>query len=173
MTTQPVASRSSSIVAQGRDWLRWLGIVFAVLGLAVALYMSAAELLGTETVCPGGSPNDFQAGPGAVAVDCGSVQNSAYARVFGIPVAYLGIGGYLAILAVWTLENRLDFLNQYGHLLVFGMALFGLLFSAYLTYVEFFILYAVCSWCLSSAVLMAVAFVIATVRLVQFLRAPV
>jgi uncharacterized membrane protein len=161
------ASQTISAPAQWTTWLRWLGVVFAILGLGVAVYMSYAELTGQETSCPGAT-SEVEAGE--VAVDCGFVQNSIYAKVAGIPVAILGFFGYLGILAVWLLEDRVPFLGEYGHLLVFGMAFFGFLFSTYLTYTELFIMYTVCTWCLLSALFMTLVAIVATVRLVLSMR---
>ena len=166
-----VTSTSSTIRLLARDWLRLAGMLLAFLGLLVAAYMSWAELTGQETSCPGYTAGQ-EGNPGALAVDCGFVQNSIYAKALGIPVAVLGVGGYLAILVVWALEDRVPLLADYGPMLVFGMALFGFLFSAYLTYAELFIMYTVCTWCLASAVLMTLVFVVAVVRLAQVLRHP-
>lgn len=163
---------SSRTNPSSRNWLRLLGILCAILGLFVASYMSYSELTGQETSCPGAT-DDMEGSPGTLAVDCGYVQTSIYAKAFGIPVAVLGVGGYFAILAVWLLEDRISFFADFGHMLVFGMALFGFLFSMYLTYTEFFIMYTVCTWCLTSAFFMTLVFIIAIVRLVQYLRTPV
>lgn len=162
------ATTKTGSVTQARDWLRWAGIILACLGLAVAVYMSYAELSGQETSCPGAT--DAAGAAGAVAVDCGFVQNSIYSKVLGIPVAIIGVAGYLAILGAWLLEDRIGILREFGHLLVFGMALFGFLFEAYLTYAELFIMYTVCSWCLLTAVLMTSVFIVAIARLVQHFR---
>ncbi len=156
--------------AISHNWLRILGIILAIAGLGIAAYMSYAELTGQETSCPGRTGEGIVGGPGTLAVDCGFVQNSIYARAFGIPVALLGMGGYLAILAIWVLEDRIQLLRDFGHMLVFGMALFGFLFSAYLTYTELFIMYTVCTWCLASAVAMTLVFIVAVARLMQVLR---
>jgi uncharacterized membrane protein len=162
---------STQQTVQNRDWLRILGVVFAILGLAVATYMSYAELTGQETSCPGYT-GEFDPNEGGLAVDCGFVQHSVYAKLLGIPVAVVGFGGYLAILAVWLLEDRIALLGEYSHLLVFGMSLFGFLFTLYLTYAEFFLMRTVCTWCLASAVFMTLVFVVATIRIVQYFRAP-
>ncbi len=161
------------VANQGRSaqTLRIIGIMLAILGLGVAAYMTWAELTGNATSCPG-HVQDATGEPGTIVVDCGFVQKSVYARVFGIPVAVLGVIGYAAIVAIWLLENRSAILHEYGHLLVFGMALFGLLFTLYLTYTELFIMYTVCTWCLISAVLMTLIFVIAVLRLAQSMRTP-
>ncbi|MBN1965429.1 MAG: vitamin K epoxide reductase family protein [Anaerolineae bacterium] len=151
------------------NWLRILGVLFAVLGLLVATYMSYAELTGQETSCPGATGESFE---GSIAVDCGLVQNSVYAKLLGIPVAIVGFGGYLAILAVWLLEDRVQLLREWGHMLVFGMALFGFLFTLYLTWAEFFRLQTVCTWCITSAVFMTLVFIISIIRLIQHFRQP-
>jgi len=88
--------------------------------------------------------------------DCNAVQSSEYARLFGIlPVGVLGVIGYLLILAAWaTPQLQRNRLAAYMPLAVFGMALFGVFFSLYLTYLEPFVIRAVCMWCVTSAVIM-------------------
>lgn len=156
---------------QNRDWLHIIGIVLAILGLFVASYMAWAELTGNETSCPGHT-GSLEGTATTLAVDCGFVQNSIYAKAFGMPVAILGVIGYLGILLVWLLENRYSLLGEYSALLNFGMALFGILFSVYLTYTELFIMYTVCTWCLTSAALMALVFIVTIIKLIQSLRIP-
>ncbi|NPV66802.1 MAG: vitamin K epoxide reductase family protein [Anaerolineae bacterium] len=169
MTHSPRAKRSAPETT-GR-WLRITGIILAFLGLLVAAYMSWSELSGIPTSCPGGTEGAIGQ-PGALAIDCGFVQNSVYARIIGIPVALLGFAGYLAILLLWIFQDRAVFLREYSHALIFGLALFGFLFSLYLTYTELFLIYTICTWCVTSAILMTLVFIIATIRLVQFMRNP-
>lgn len=171
MTTKQRISRSRSTTIQSHDWLRLIGLALTVLGLLVAGYMAITELSGSEMVCPGALGED--AAENEVIIDCEGVQNSVYAKLLGIPIAIIGIGGYLAIGAVWLLKDRVAIFTDFGHLLVFGMALFGFLYSAYLTYIEFFVIYKLCTWCLSSAALMTGIFLIAIIHLVQYLRVPV
>jgi uncharacterized membrane protein len=153
-----------------RQWLRIVGIVLALIGLSIAAYMSWAEVTGTATSCPGHTEGDASGGPGTIIVDCGFVQNSIYANVFGIPVALIGMGGYLAILAIWILENRSTFLKENGYLLAFGLSLFGFLFTLYLTYTEIFIMYTICTWCVATAIVMMLVFLTASGRMIQALR---
>ncbi|GAB4574074.1 MAG: hypothetical protein Kow0077_18810 [Anaerolineae bacterium] len=163
---------STTQTRQNNAWLRTLGIAFALLGLGVAVYMGWAEVTGNATACPGHSGDGALAAPGSIVIDCGFVQKSVYAHIFGIPVALLGVAGYLGILGIWVLEDRIAILREYASMLVFGMALFGFLFSLYLTYTELFIMYTICTWCVASAVLMTLIFIVATVRLVQHLKQP-
>lgn len=160
---------SASTNRSGNSWLRIVGVILAIAGLGVASYMSWAELTGNATSCPG-HVEDATGEAGSIIVDCGFVQKSVYASVFGIPVAILGVLGYVAILGVWLLEDRVSVLGEYSSLLIFGMALFGFLFSLYLTYTELFIMYTVCTWCIASAVLMTLVFVLSIIQMAQSLR---
>jgi uncharacterized membrane protein len=120
--------------------------ILSVLGLSVSLYMwaYAAGLTG-PVLCGIG--------------DCEAVQNSEFSRIGGVPVAALGVAGYLALLLSalaglqpgWQTSRKISWL-------LFGGSLVGLAFSAYLTYLEAFVIYAWCQWCVSSAIIMALAF---------------
>jgi uncharacterized membrane protein len=115
-----------------------------VLGLGVAAYLAYVEVSRVEAVC----------GPVG---ECNIVQGSAYAMVLGVPVAVWGVLYYVAIAALWagqrTLAGRLANLSLLGLL---GLTFFGALFSVYLTCLELFVIHAICSWCLSSAVISTV-----------------
>lgn len=126
-----------------RVWLDTLFLVLAVAGMGVAGYLAYVETQAVSAVC----------GPVG---DCNAVQSSSYARLFGVlPIGVLGLIGYLAILAGWSYPRlRADRLAQVAPLVVFGMASLGVLFSIYLTYLEPFVIRAVCIWCLTSAVIM-------------------
>lgn len=126
-----------------RTWMDRAVPLLVLVGIGIAGYLFYVEAQGVRAVC----------GPVG---DCNAVQHSPYAKLFGVlPTSLLGIFGYLAILAAWWLQ-RLSNPNwaAYASLALFGFSLFGTLFSLYLTYVEIFILRAVCVWCLSSAVVM-------------------
>lgn len=116
--------------------------VLALIGLGVALYLAYVETQAVEAIC----------GPVG---DCNAVQASPYATLFGVlPVGVLGAAGYIAILAAW-LWGRFGSgqLADYAPSAMFGMSLFGVFFSIYLTYLEPFVIGAVCIWCLTSAVI--------------------
>ena len=124
-------------------WRAWIIPVLSLVGLLVAIYLSYIEMTLSEAFC----------GPVG---DCNAVQASRYARLFGfLPIGLLGIFGYLAILFTWWAgRQNWKIISSYAPLALFGMALFGTLFSVYLTYLELFVIYAVCIWCVSSAVIM-------------------
>jgi uncharacterized membrane protein/glutaredoxin len=123
----------------------WMDIaipVLSVIGLGVAIYLTYVETQSVQAIC----------GPVG---DCNAVQSSSYSKVWGIlPVGLLGAAGYIAILAAWFAgRQRWGWLSKYAPVALFGMALFGTIFSIYLTYLELFVIYAVCIWCVSSAII--------------------
>lgn len=126
--------------ARVRRILPWL----CLLGIGIAGYLSWVKLSDTEAFCGGIG-------------DCSSVQNSPYAYVLGIPVAYLGFLAYVLMFAIAIFNLRAT-PNQrsWGELAFFGAAFAGVIFSAYLTYTELFLIKAVCPWCVSSFALLIV-----------------
>jgi uncharacterized membrane protein len=126
---------------------RVLLAVLAVGGLLMSAYLTWVHLLGMPPVCLTGNRG------------CETVQSSRYAEILGVPVAALGMGGYVGLLFAAVLRGEV------GVLLGLFISLVGILFSAYLTYLELFVIYAVCQWCVSSAVLMMAAFVLSVIRI--------
>ena len=132
------------------EWTASIIPVLCVIGLGVAGYLTFVETQNVSAVC----------GPIG---DCNSVQSSPYAKLFGfLPVGVLGLVGYVAIIAAWAWGRwGKGILALYAPALLLAMALFGVLFSLYLTYVELAVILAVCIWCLTSAVLMALVLILA------------
>lgn len=127
----------------GYTFPAWLLPLLALLGLLVAGYLAYVEVGENEAVC------------GAVG-DCNTVQQSEHATLFGlIPIGVLGVIGYVLILAMWaTSRYAAGWLADTAQALLLGFALFGTVFSAYLTFLEPFVIGATCAWCLTSALLM-------------------
>jgi uncharacterized membrane protein len=123
--------------------------VIALLGVAIAGYLTYIHYAGIKPLCVSGGGG------------CEQVQSSQYSKLAGVPVALLGLIGYVAILASLRIRGDL------GLMLGVLLTLMGLGFSAYLTYRELFTIKAICQWCVASAVLMAILTVLALVR---FLR---
>jgi len=121
-----------------------------VAGLFVAGYLSSVELRNVEAVC----------GPVG---DCNTVQQSKYARLFGVlPIGVLGLMGFAAIFVAWVVRRRgKGRLPLYASVAMLGMTAFGILFSIYLTFLEPFVIGATCLWCVSSAVIMTLLYIMA------------
>jgi uncharacterized membrane protein len=132
---------------------RILLLVLAVLGVLISAYLTWTHFAGLTPVCTG-------SGEG-----CETVQSSRYASLLGIPVAVLGLiayGGLVFSAALW---------REIGIYLGFLISLVGTLFSAYLTYLEVFVIGALCQWCLASAAIMVAALTCATLATLPLLRA--
>lgn len=120
-------------------------LILAIAGLGISFYLTNSYLFGGIIACG-------QSG------GCETVRSSPYAWLLGVPlpiwgaVAYAGLTG----LAVWGLAMRR--LGEWGRLALFALGLAGLLFSGYLTYLELFVIHAICRWCVGSAVIMLLLF---------------
>jgi len=125
--------------------IRIASAVLAVAGAIVAAYLLSVRWTDTTLACATGG--------------CETVQSSRYAEVFGVPVAALGVGGYLALLAASL--GRGEAARVAGATLALGAAAFG----GYLLYVQVEVIGAVCDWCLASDGLTTGLAVLALLRL--------
>lgn len=132
--------------------LRIWAAVLAALGLAVAGYVAIVEAGGGSPVCVAGSGG------------CNAVAESDYAELAGVNVALIGVFGYLALLASAATPGDA---GRAGGLL---FSLIGFGFSAYLTYLELFVIEAICQWCVASAVLMTALLAVCFVRATAYLH---
>jgi uncharacterized membrane protein len=128
--------------------LRVLIGVLALAGLAIAAYLTYVHYAGIKPLClsSGG---------------CETVQASRYSKLAGVPVATLGLGGYVVI-ALSVIPR-----SEVARLIGAGAALVGFGFSAYLTYRELVTINAICQWCVASAVLMTLLAPLTTWRLLR------
>jgi uncharacterized membrane protein len=124
-------------------------IVLTTIGLGVASYLTYVHYSGIQPICTAGG-------------SCLEVQTSIYSKLAGVPVALIGLLGYVAILA-----SLLAPVNETTRLATMGLTVVGFGFSAYLTSRELFSIHAICEWCASSAVIMTVLVCLAVWR---FLR---
>jgi uncharacterized membrane protein len=115
--------------------------VLSLVGLFVALYLTAHAF---------GWTGPLKCGIG----ECETVQASRWSHLGPVPVALIGFLGYVALLALSVVglqPGRRDS-RGIGTLLALGSAV-GVLFSAWLTYIEAFVIHAWCQWCVTSAIL--------------------
>jgi uncharacterized membrane protein len=127
---------------------RAAAIAVALAGLGIATYLTVVHYAGGNPVC-------------AISHGCETVQKSRYAELGGVPVALIGALGYVAILISLARDG------EAARTATAFLALGGLAFSAWLTYVEVFELNAICIWCVGSAICMALLAGLATARLLR------
>jgi uncharacterized membrane protein len=123
-------------------------VVLCLLGIADAGYLTYVHYAGLKVLC-------------LASGGCETVQASRWAKLDGVPVALLGLVGYISILLSLAVRGEL------GRAAGFGIALIGFGFSMYLTYRELFTIKAICQWCVASAVLLTALTILTGIR---FLR---
>lgn len=130
--------------------------LLALVGAFVALYLTLYKIgvIGTLS-CNIGS--------------CESVNTSRWATFLGLPVAAWGLGTYILIL-VLTLAGMQGVATRQTAWATAGITAWGVLFSAWLTYLELFVIHAICMWCVISATLMLLLFLTSTFELRRELR---
>lgn len=127
----------------------WASAALCGLGIVVAGYLVTKRFTGGSLACTRWA-------------QCDVVNNSVYSQIQGVPISVIGLVGYLVLLALafaarWTqgrAQRRILVLS-------FVLALGGVGFSAYLTYLEVYVIEALCAWCVASAVIITVLAVIA------------
>jgi len=129
--------------------LRITLLVLTVIGLGVATYLTYIHYAGIKPVCTAGG-------------SCAKVQSSVYSLLAGVPVALIGLIGYIVILGSLLAPE-----SETTRFATVAFTVVGFGFSAYLTYRELFSIHAICEWCASSAVIMTVLMCLAVWR---FLR---
>ena len=125
-------------------------IVLSLLGAGIAGYLTWVHYAGLEVVCLAGGGG------------CEKVQSSDYAELAGVPVALLGLLGYVGILGSVLLLP-----DETGRLASGFLALVGFGFSMYLTWAELFRIHAICQWCVASACVMTVLAVVSVARVLR------
>jgi uncharacterized membrane protein len=122
-------------------------IVLTVIGLGVASYLTVIHYAGIKPLC------------GRNGGGCEIVQTSTYSKLVGVPVALIGLIGYVGILGSLLVPQR-----ETTRFATVAMCVLGFGFSAYLTYREVFTIHHLCDWCLSSAVIVTILMVLAVWR---------
>lgn len=118
--------------------LRITLLVLAVIGLGIASYLTYVHYAGIKPACTAGE-------------SCTKVQTSIYSKLAGVPVALIGLLGYIVIVGSLLVPQ-----GENSRLATMSFTLVGFGFSAYLTYRELFSIHAICEWCATSAGIMTI-----------------
>lgn len=129
--------------------IRVLLAALAVAGGLISAYLTWSHLRGVAPVCVGGGSG------------CETVQTSRYSEILGVPVAAFGLLGYVVLLYSAMVKG------ERAALLGLFVTLVGALYSAYLTWLELFVIRAICQWCVASAGIIAVALMLSVLRMKQ------
>ncbi len=147
----PIKNKFTDKSARG---LFWGSMALTLLGAADSIYLLIFKLTGNSHMCLGNG-------------GCHDVNFSPFSEINGIPVAVFGIAAYLAIACILFLESRTRIGADNGPLVIFGISLGGVAFTVYLTYLELYVIHAICPFCVASAVIITLLFILAIIRLVK------
>ncbi len=140
----PRADRGPAELVTETRLRRAIAIV-ALVGVAIAGYLSYVRFIGELPACKTGG--------------CEKVQSSKYSEVVGIPVAFLGLLNYLAILATSFRAG------EAAAAICAGLSLAGAAFAGYLLYLQIAVIDAICIWCVASDVVIFTLAVLSILRL--------
>lgn len=134
-----------------KPYLLAIFILVSVVGLADASYLTYQHYAKIIPPCPAYLPF----------FDCGAVLTSQYATIGSVPIALVGTIHYalLTLLAILALYFQKKTLLK----LIFILTAVALLFSAYLVYLQLFVLEAICFYCTLSALVSLILFIVALV----------
>jgi uncharacterized membrane protein len=131
-------------------------LILAVLGAGISGYLTYVHYNIDALVCAGGG--------------CEVVQQSKYSEIMGIPIAMLGLGMFLGVIALIFVREKLV---DYAYLANAGIMLLlvsGLIYFAYLTYLEMNVIYAWCQWCVATSIVTLILFIVEVVRMREDFR---
>jgi uncharacterized membrane protein len=133
--------------------LLWASVGLSGLGIFISGYLVTKRFTGGSLACTRWA-------------ECDVVNNSVYSQIYGVPVSVLGLAGYLLLLALalaalWTTGRT----QRRILLLSLVLAVGGVGFSAYLTYLEIYVIEALCAWCVASAIVIALLAIISAVTM--------
>jgi uncharacterized membrane protein len=92
---------------------------------------------------------------------CETVQLSSWSRFAGLEVSLIGVLGYASLLGLSLASLQAGAYRQWPVRAMAVAAGIGVLFTLYLTYVELFVIHAICRWCVASGVIVLAIFVVA------------
>jgi uncharacterized membrane protein len=124
-------------------------LILAFFGLADSIYLAQHALNGTPLLC---TIQSFS--------DCNTVVTSSYSRIFGIPIAELGVLFYSIMFVLAALE--LVMYDQFLRRVLQAFSLVGILASLYFMFVQTFVIRAFCVYCLASAFIALLIFIFAS-----------
>ncbi len=138
----------------GANKLRIALIVLGVIGMAIASYLTYIHYAEIKPLCTAGN-------------SCIKVQSSVYSKLAGVPVALMGLIGYVAILISLLIPQ-----SENTRFATMALTLVGFAFSAYLTYRELFSIHAICEWCATSAGILTIMMCLSVWRFLRGDPAP-
>ena len=133
--------------------------LLSLLGIGISSYLTYVHWADQPVAC-------------TALANCERVATSEYADIAGIPVAFLGLLVYVGLLGAagaWLYYNGRGL--TWPVMAFWGLSVAGVVYSVYLTYLELFVIDAICTWCVASAALLVVLFALSSVEVWRLTQA--
>lgn len=137
-----------------RNINQFILVTAAAIGLLDSIYLAYVKIANVNIYCTPGLGS------------CDVVNASRYSVLWGIPLGVYGMAAFLVLLWLAVFGKSIKMLAPYTELLLFAISFAGFLYSLYLTYIELFVLKAICQWCVLSALMMTTVFITSIRKLV-------
>jgi uncharacterized membrane protein len=124
----------------------------SLVGVGITTYLLYTRYSGNRIACPTGG--------------CETVQDSSYSELTGVPVAAIGLAGYVALFATACVRA------EWARAAAVAISLAALAFSAYLLIVQLAVIDAVCAWCVASDCVVLLVALLAVADAHRLGRAP-
>jgi uncharacterized membrane protein len=127
--------------------------ILSLLGMSISSYLTYVHYKEVSPICLPIAP-------------CDAVLSSPYAAIWGIPLSLLGLLMYvlLAVLGFWLLREKKQGQTLIA-LVTYTLALSGTLFTAYLYYLEIFVIRAFCTWCIATSLVIFITLAFSLINL--------
>ena len=130
------------------NWLFYTIAIAAFIGFLDSSYLTVNHYSGAELNC-------------SLTKGCGEVTTSEYSKIFGIPLALLGMLYYISVLI--TAFAYFDTKKKVLLKLLLPLTSAGILASAYFVYLQLFVIHAICQYCMLSAITSTLLFILAII----------
>lgn len=146
-------SSASSTTQAGQSRIPGIVLLLSVIGVGIAGYLTYTHFDESALVCAVG--------------DCGTVQSSKYSEIGPVPIAILGLGMYVALglLAFSRMRGGLGMSFKQATIAAWAITLAGFAYALYLTYLEIWVIKAICQWCVASAIVTGLILIAETILL--------
>ena len=125
----------------------------SAIGAVISAYLTWVHYSGNLALCIGVG-------------GCESVQGSRFAVAGGVPVALIGLAGFALIFALAVLRLR-HAPPAWADIAIFALSIAATIYVTYLTYIELFVIGAVCPWCVAAAVCAVLVLALVSVDLLR------
>lgn len=149
MEKKPASKQvAANDVSRGIKVIRLIIPILGIVGIGISSYLTYVHYEGVSAICLG-------------ITHCDVVLSSPYSVMWGIPLSIPGLVMYgtLTTLGFWQLRAEKESQSLLA-LEIYMIALAGILFTAYLYYLEIFVIHAFCTWCVASSIVLATILVL-------------